>query len=228
MEYKSTCPTVSIIVPVFNQEKYIGRCLRSLLGQSIDRKHYEIIVIDDGSNDRTPYALNLFYDKYKSPLRRLTNSENLGLPASLNIGIRAARGSYVVRVDSDDFVNEDFIRILKAYMDGNESCDAIACDYYIVDDEERVLSRVSCYESPIACGIMFKKQYLFDIGLYDEKFLVHEDRDLKLRFERRYKIDRLAIPLYRYRKHDSNITNNRANMIFFEKELQVKHGKYEF
>ena len=56
-------PIVSIIIPVFNQEKWIGRCLRSLLNQTMERSNYEIIVVDDGSTDRTAFALDLFLDE---------------------------------------------------------------------------------------------------------------------------------------------------------------------
>ena len=55
-----TIPSISVIIPVFNQEKWIGRCLRSLLNQQISRADYEIIVVDDGSKDRTKYALELY------------------------------------------------------------------------------------------------------------------------------------------------------------------------
>ena len=62
MKFKSK---ISVIVPVYNQEKYIGRCLRSLLDQSIEKYNYEIIVINDGSKDKTKFALSLFKDDIK-------------------------------------------------------------------------------------------------------------------------------------------------------------------
>ena len=65
-------PKISVIVPVYNQEKYIGRCLRSLLDQSLTRTSYEIIVINDGSTDKTIYALELF----KEEIRVLHNKKN--------------------------------------------------------------------------------------------------------------------------------------------------------
>ena len=95
---------ISVIVPVFNQEKWIGRCIRSLLDQRIERSMYELILIDDGSIDNSNYALNLFDDEIKL----IKNSTNQGLPNSLNIGINAAVGEFIVRVDSDDYVNENF------------------------------------------------------------------------------------------------------------------------
>ena len=82
---RSAIPKVTVIVAAYNQEKYIGRCLRSLLHQSMPHEDYEIIVVDDGSEDRTSYALNLFCDPSESVVRVITNNFNLGLPASINI-----------------------------------------------------------------------------------------------------------------------------------------------
>jgi glycosyltransferase involved in cell wall biosynthesis len=211
---------VSVVVATYNQERYIGRCLRSLLNQSFVREKFEIIVVDDGSTDRTGYALEMFGDAIKL----ITNKVNMGLPASLNIGIMAAKGRYIVRVDSDDFVNTNFINFLCYYLNSNLCADAVACDYLLLDDSENVLERRDCMKHPIACGIMFKRRDLVDIGLYDVDFRCHEDRDLRIRFERIYKIHHLAVPLYRYRRHDHNITNNLQNMNYHMEKLLDKHG----
>ena len=217
-------PKVSVIVAAYNQERFIGRCLRSLLHQTLPHTDYEVIVVDDGSVDRTAYALSLFSDQFDSPVKIITNEVNLGLPASLNRGIEAAQGKYVVRVDSDDFVNSNFINFLCFFLETNQYADAIACDYYLVDDAESVLERVNCMEKPIACGIMFRKEQLFEVGLYDEDFRCHEERELRIRFEKKYQIYRLELPLYRYRRHDSNITNNKAEMNQHFENLVRKHG----
>ncbi|MBU6176795.1 MAG: glycosyltransferase family 2 protein [Bacteroidetes bacterium] len=213
-------PIISVIVPVFNQEKFIGRCLRSLLHQTIAHEKYEIIVVNDGSTDRTPYALELFHDA----INIITNSTNIGLPASLNRGITAARSTYIVRVDADDYVNQNFLNFLHVYLDQNRYADAVACDYLLVNDAENVLERVNCLERPIACGIMFQKEQLIDIGMYDESFRWQEDRDLRIRFEKKYSINRLELPLYRYRRHDNNITNDTDAMERHRQNLIRKHG----
>jgi glycosyltransferase involved in cell wall biosynthesis len=210
---------ISIIIPTFNQEKFIGRCLRSLLDQSLDRKLYEIIVINDGSKDYTNLALNLFKDEIKL----VTNKKNMGLPYSLNKGILSSKGRYVVRVDSDDYVNKEFLNILWSFLTSNPDMDAVACDYYQVDEKERILKRVNVNNHPIGCGIMFRIEQLLDIGLYDKSFLVHEDRDLRFRFLKKHNIYRLPIPLYRYRKHNTNITNNKKKMKKHLKQLKKKH-----
>ena len=213
-------PKVSVIVAAYNQERFIGRCLRSLLHQTLPHEDYEIIVINDGSTDRTAYALELFHDA----IRTITNETNRGLPAALNTGIRAARAPYVVRVDSDDFVNANFINFLSFYLETNPHADAVACDYLLLDDQENVLERANCMERQIACGIMFRKSQLLDIGLYDEDFRRHEERELRIRFEKKYRIHHLELPLYRYRRHENNITNDAEEMERHHRNLLRKHG----
>lgn len=212
-------PLVSVIIPVFNQEKWIGRCLRSLLNQSIDRNKYEIIVIDDGSEDRTGYALDLFSDE----IELIKNENNLGLPVALNKGIKASKANHIVRVDADDYVNEYLLFFLYEFLEQNKYMDALACDYLMVDDDEEVIARKNCAENPIGCGIMFKSSHLLEIGLYDEEFQLYEERELRHRFEKKYKIHRLELPLYRYRRHETNITND---IEAHEKHTQKLKDKY--
>ncbi|MDP2183817.1 MAG: glycosyltransferase family A protein [Actinomycetota bacterium] len=213
-------PTTSIVITAYNVERYIGRAIRSALKQSVDRGSYEVIVVNDASTDRSRFALEVFEDD----IRLINNEEQLGLPASLNVGIREARGQYVVRIDGDDYVHEDFIRILEAHLKMNESSGAFACDYLLVNDEGVTLAHRDCLEHPIACGIMFHIEQLIDVGLYDEEFLSCEDEDLRHRFLAKHTIDRIQLPLYRYRRHENNMTNDLAKMAQFRQRLQEKEG----
>ena len=211
---------VSVIIPTHNQEKFIGRCIRSLLAQSLSKENFEIIVIDDGSTDRTSYALEIF----NGDIKIIKNKKNKGLPYALNLGIKSSRSPFIVRVDSDDFVNAEFLKQLLLYIESNNYMDAIACDYLLVDDGGNVIERKNCLKNPIACGIIFRIEHLIDIGLYDETFLLHEERDLRFRFTKKYKINRLELPLYRYRKHDTNSTSDKKNLKYFAKKFKAKHG----
>ena len=213
--------SITVLVPIFNQEKYIGRCLRSLLSQNYNKNLYEIIVINDGSIDRTSYALDLF----KGDIKIIKNKKNLGLPASLNLGIKKSKSEFIVRVDSDDYVNSNFLNVLKLYLEFNKNIDAVACDYLRINDKEKVLSRENCLKKPIGCGIMFKKKQLIKIGMYDETFLMNEERDLRIRFLKKYKISRIEIPLYRYRKHEKNMTNDKKKMKFQNLRIKKKYNK---
>jgi len=196
---------ISVIVPVFNREKFIGRCLRSLLSQTFGVNNFEIILVDDGSTDSTENI----YKTFSNDIKIIKFKKNYGLPTALNKGIKNAKGRFIVRVDSDDYVNSEFLQVLYLYISGNQDFDAVACDYLLVDDKEQTIQRFDCLKKPIGCGIMFKIDHLVEIGLYNEKFLLHEEKELRVRFEKKYTISRVPLALYRYRKHSSNMTNNK-------------------
>ena len=215
----SKAPSISVIIPAFNEERHIGRAIRSILNQSMPTDNYEVIVVNDASKDRTDYATQLFSDE----ITVLQNDKTLGLPGSLNRGIKIARGKYIVRLDADDYVRSDYLFILNQFLEDNSNWDAVACDYLLVDNEEQIIRRCDCSEEPIGCGIMFRTDHLIDVGLYDDHFLIHEDKDLRTRFLEKYKIHRIAMPLYRYRKHEGNMTNNIEDSNFFKGQLNAKH-----
>ena len=83
---------ISVIIPVYNTQQYIGRCLRSLRNQSISKRFFEIIIVDDFSTDN---SLKEIKKQKNSNKKIIKNKKNLGLPASLNIGLKAARWSFV-------------------------------------------------------------------------------------------------------------------------------------
>lgn len=211
---------VTVLVPVHNQEKYIGRCLRSLLHQSLQHEQYEIIIINDGSTDKTEYALNLFEGDI---IKVIHHDDNMGLPSALNAGINSAGGKYVVRVDSDDYVNMHYLLFLSTFLEMNAHMDAVACDYILVDSEEKVINTINYLDEPIGCSIMFRKEQLIEIGLYDEEMKVHEDKDLLIRFKQNHCIHRIEIPLYRYRQHENNMTNDSVLLDSYYTKLKNKH-----
>jgi glycosyltransferase involved in cell wall biosynthesis len=209
---------VSVIVPSYNAELYIGRCIRSLLKQSLSQEDFEIIVINDSSKDNTKNALLPFV----GDIVLIENKRNLGLPSSLNKGIKKARGQFIVRVDSDDYVHVDFLKILSLHLQLNHSIDAIASDYLLVNNDQDVIKEMNCLKDPIGCGIMFRLKHLIELGLYNTKFLRREDEELMNRFKIKYNISRVAIPLYRYRRHENNITNDKKTMKKFKKKLNLR------
>jgi glycosyltransferase involved in cell wall biosynthesis len=216
---KNINPEVTIIISAFNEEKYIGRCLRSLLSQNFPRHLFQIIVINDGSADKTSYALELF----KEDIFILNNDKNIGLPASLNKAISKVQSPYFVRVDADDYVGNNFLLFLYEFITENDNMDAIACDYHVINDKEEVISRKNCMKEPIACGIIFRTNQIVDIGLYDENFLLLEEIDLRIRFLTKHTIHRLELPLYRYRKHEANITNDKEVEKHYLSKIALKH-----
>lgn len=208
---------VSVILPVYNSDKYIGRCLRSLKNQTLPKKNYEIVVIDDCSLDHSIKEINKFKEKN---IRLIKNDQNIGLPASLNKGIVEAKGTLIIRVDSDDWVHEDFLNILSTFLFINKELDAVACDYALTDENEKMLRIENCSKKPIGCGIMFRLQQLLELGLYDVKFRYAEEEALRNAFLKKFKITRIPLNLYRYRQHKNNRSKNKKLVQYYNKKIK--------
>lgn len=210
---------VSVIITCHNYARYLSRAIRSTINQSINKNEYEIIVVDDGSTDETQKVIST----YSGWIRPVILKENVGLAAARNEGIKSALGRFVVHIDADDYIDENLILVETIFLNSNAAWDAVSCDYYLVDEKEKHLDRISGYATPIACGVMFRTDLLFEIGLYDENFKMREDEDFRIRFEKKHKIYNIELPLYRYRKHENNMTNNKQGMDLYEKYLKSKH-----
>lgn len=212
-------PDISVIVCAYNHGKWVERCIRSLNHQQyIEKSDFEIVVVDDGSKDMTEQVLNNLKDIPN--LRIIKNNSNIGLPQSLNNAIKGALGRYIVRVDSDDYVMRLFLFLTKLFLDMNREYQAVAVDYVLVDEFEKLIRKVNCFDEEIACGIMFRKECLFDIGLYDESFSMREGHELKKRFVEKFNMARLEFPLYKYRKHGNNRTNNKDELVKYDMKLE--------
>lgn len=209
---------VSIVITCFNREKRIARAIRSAISQRFSRESMEVIVVDDGSTD----ASQAIIADFGEDVVPILCDENQGLPAARNAGIRKARGRFVIHLDSDDYMHEETISVLYLHLAYNPEWGAVACDYLLVDDQERHLRRAYADEEPIACGILFRKEALVDIGLYDREMRLLEDRELRHRFEKRYTIGFCRVPLYRYVRHDGNLTNNVDAVNHYEQVLSEK------
>jgi glycosyltransferase involved in cell wall biosynthesis len=212
-------PDISVIVCTYNHGKWIERCLRSLYHQEyVKQEEYEIILINDKSVDFTQKVLkNLKRDN----LRIFSNKKNLGLSNSINKAIKLSLGRYVVRVDSDDYVARNFLYLTKLFLNLNREFQAVAVDYYKVDDNEIFISKNNCMKEQIACGVMFRKECLFDIGLYNPNFKMREGHELRKRFEKKHLIGHLNFPLYKYRFHKNNRTKNLKKIKYYEKKLDL-------
>ena len=210
---------ISVIVCSFNHEKWIERCLRSLINQKIIKQDdYEILIVNDKSEDNTKKILKKYNNI--SNLKIINNSKNIGLPSSINKAIHKSSGRYIVRVDSDDYVDRYFLFFLHYFLNNNREYAAASCDYIIVNDNEEYLRKENSQKNEIACGIMFRREALIDIGLYNKSFSMREGHELKKRFEKKYEIGRIPFTLYKYRKHSLNRTKNIQLLKKFDKKLR--------
>ena len=123
---------VSIIVPVYNGEKTIAACLDSLLRQKLDAFSVEVVVIDDGSSDRTEDICRAYESRWPELIRYFRKEKNVGVSAARNLGLSVHSGSYVGFVDCDDTVAEDYLLCLLQGM--SEDVDLVCCGYEAIID----------------------------------------------------------------------------------------------
>ena len=201
---------VSVVLTNYNYGIYLRRCIRSLLNQDLDRSRYEIIIVDDHSRDDSLTLIEPFVEA--GEVRVVVNKKNLGVGASARVGVDHARGKYFVRVDADDYVQPPFLYMLYTFLKFNPAYVGISCDYFLTDNEERILSVGSFQEHGLACGLMLRTSYLELVGSYNHKKRAFEDRDLFERLDRQ-KIYHLQLPLYNYVKHGKSLTDRVSRII---------------
>ena len=217
---------VSIVITCYNREQFISRAIRSAISQRFSRPDFEVIVVDDGSSDHSREII----DDFGEEVIPIYHSENRGLPAARNSGIKKARGRFVVHLDSDDYFHEELVNIEYLHLAMNPHWGAVSCDYFLVDAHERHLKRMDGAQHPIACGLMFRKEALIKLGLYDEAMRLYEDEDLRARYTAEHQIGHVNLPLYRYTDHGNNMTNNVEALFeyrckFLDKHPDVNGGK---
>ena len=103
-------PYVSIIIPVYNVEKYILECLESVIGQTYN--DYEVIIVNDGSDDISDLLISNFIVENKADKFRLITKENGGVSSARNVGLDVAKGEWVTFIDGDDWVEPDYLKVL--------------------------------------------------------------------------------------------------------------------
>ena len=195
---------VSVVVTNYNYDKWLRRCIRSLLNQNFN--DYEIVIVDDFSTDNSRSILLEYQNNPK--IKLVFNEYNMGVGASSTIGAKKALGKYVVRVDADDYVNNSFVNTLYLGISLN-NYDALACDYQEVDFKENVLSTKSQKDKPLACGIIYRTDILEYLNFWNTDLRINEDIDMIKRFKKEFEIKYLNIPLYRYFKHENSLSVGR-------------------
>ena len=125
------------------------------------------------------------------------------------MGLKNSKGQFFIRVDADDFVNSDMCYFMKRYLESNHDAFCVSCDYHLVDKYENMIERKRAKIDNISCGIMYRKDLLYELGGYNSDMRHKEEEELRKRLGNLYKIHHLEIPFYRYRMHNNNKTKSK-------------------
>lgn len=231
---------VSIIIPTYNSEKYIKRCLDSVINQIY--KNLEIIVVDDYSKDNTKKIIKEYADK-DDRIRPFYSSENKGVSFSRNIGLKASTGEYIMFVDSDDELTKDAIRRMVdiASKYNSDYVDSFEIVKYTKKNKEYVFTESklpknhlilgSVQDNPkiidlymYSKGKLIKKELIGNL-LYDESLKIYEDfvfeQTLKSKVKNYVMINK---PIYIYYQREDSLINSlgEKHLCFLESAMKVK------
>lgn len=227
-------PSISIILPAFNSEAFIAEAIRSLLNQAFT--DFELIIINDGSTDRTEEIILSFNDPR---IHYHKNEKNSGLIYTLNKAIDLAKGKYIARMDADDICLPERLSIQKSFLDQNDDIAAVAAPVIFIDgagketavwelDRKTVLpvsiKKVMPYENCIAHPSVMIRTAVLKEFRYKEYQKNIEDYDLWLRLlNRGYTIGKTEMPLLLYRVHEASVTGTTLKKKnFFFKHAAMK------
>lgn len=199
---------ISIIVPVYNCEKFIGRCIDSVLKQTY--KDYELILVNDGSTDNSLEIIQSYKNRYPSKIV-VETQDNAGAPAARNKGISLVRGEFLTFIDSDDYIDDDFLSKL---ITNNESYDLIISGYKKTNSERVLFTKIpeddywSLFKYTTNWSNLYKTSFIREHNIHFNSFRIGEDVDFTLQCIvnlESYKI--LNYAGYSYFDNDESITN---------------------
>lgn len=219
---KNICK-VTIIMPVYNCEKYLHEAIESILNQTF--KDFELLIINDGSKDRTNKILQSYQDLR---IVVINNERNLGIVKSLNKGLKLAKGEYIARQDADDISLPE--RLLKQvrYLDERINIGLLGCGVIVIDEYGNETKRWEIKKdnkeiiiNNIAHGsVMMRADCIKQVGGYREELKHVEDNDLWYRIAIKFGVDCLDEYLYELRRCDTLLSITQRNSVWQCKYVQ--------
>lgn len=208
---------ISVYIVSYNYGRYLSQAIESVLKQTFD--DFEILIFDDGSGDNTNEVINL----YKNDDRvRVFTTPNIGLIKICNLALKEANGEYIVRLDGDDYFDENILLVLYTNIIKNKHSSIAVPDYYLVNEIGNILSykRVNSFsqnniieEPPNGACSLIKVKTLREVGGYSEELIAQDGFDLWLKVKNISNIINVHLPLFYYRRHESNLTNNTHKLL---------------
>ena len=218
IDLSDTKLVLSIVIPIYNAEKYLEECLESVINQEVPFDEYEIICIDDGSTDNS----NLILEKYNKQIDNLTvfHQNNSGVSVARNRGLELAKGTYIWFVDADDFISINAIELLLQII-REDLFDRVVFSYYTTFftykdyvDNSMVVNQLNARTTDgSVCTSVYKKQFLiYNCIMFREGIDAGEDNLFNYELNKMNgKQKTIDDALYFYRVNEYSVTKSSAN-----------------
>lgn len=214
MESVINNPLVSVIMPVFNGERFLKTAIESILSQTFE--DFEFLIINDGSTDRSLQIINSIQD---NRIICLQNLENKGLVISLNKAITAAKGKYIARFDADDIALPNRLKEQFNFLEKNPDIALVGSNVqFLINNKLANISDLPITNEAAKCRLIFNTTFVHPAVMlqtkvlktlkYDAKTFPTEDYDLWVRLTKHHKVANLNQVLLHCRLHDKNIHLN--------------------
>lgn len=206
-------PKITVLMSVYNGEKYIKEAIDSILFQTF--KDFEFLIINDGSTDRTAEIIRSYSDQR---IKIHKNKENFGLTKSLNIGLKLARGEYIIRQDADDISMSERLEKELDFLETHKDYAVVGTFVKIMNENSKIIRLL---KRPVNDGqireflkkdncithgsSMIRMESFYDVGFYDESMERSQDYELWLRISKKYRMANIPEYLYIWRNHKDNI-----------------------
>lgn len=204
---------VSVVLPVYNGEKYLALAIESVLNQTY--QNIELILVNDCSTDSSE-SIMLSYQEKDSRVVYVKNEVNSKLPASLNNGFSKARGVYYTWTSDDNLYHPDAIEKMAAYLEEHPDVGMVCCDYNQIEEDGQLRTVMQVggidrliFENVVGACFLYRADVAKAIGEYREDLFLAEDYDYWLRISERFRMDCLHEVLYDYRFHSTSLTTTR-------------------
>ena len=199
---------VSIVLPTYNGAQYLRQSIDSCLNQTY--KNIELIVVDDGSTDRTPQIIKSYKDKR---IKYIRHEKNKGLPQALNTGFANTTGSYLTWTSDDNSYFKEAIEKMLSFLKEKKGS-FVYCDYYILKNNNFSQRRLYRLPDRVDLGNMnhigpcflYSRKVKETIGDYDPEVLLSEDYDYWIRVSKQFSMYHLKEPLYYFRMHHDTLS----------------------
>ncbi|MCD4730070.1 MAG: glycosyltransferase [Bacteroidales bacterium] len=226
----------SIIITCYNYEQYVESAILSAINQKYDPEQFEIIVVNDGSDDDS----EIIIDKYKNYVE-VHHLKNQGLEKAANYGISKSNGKYITRLDADDQLDSNYLQMMCPFLSYNTNLSFVYSDYYELrgDIKRRVglpvfnIEEIMCRGDFLATGTLFRKNVLDLVGRYNENVINCGLENYNLILKMLLKYNQLGhhvkLPLFNYRLHNENMSSlRRDNILTYGKKMCNEYGLSEY